>query len=88
MDKPTLIKSRTSNETLWIEEKHLLQTDEVVVGFPTTQPTSDLEKQAIVLAIATRSKRKYKARGERTELVGPKMTSPEVVQHLKLTGRL
>lgn len=88
MDKPTLIKSRTSNGTIWIEERHLLQTDEVVVQFPKEAPASDLEKQAIILAVAARRKRKYRAPGEKVELVGPKMTSPEVVQHLKLTGRL
>lgn len=66
----------------------MLSTDEVVVHFPQLEPKTELEKTAIIFAIAARRKRKHRVPGQRTKLVGPSMTSPEVVQHLRMMGKI
>ena len=66
----------------------MLPTDEVVVRFPELEPKTELEKTAVIFAIASRRKRKHRVPGQRTKLVGPSMTSPEVVQHLRMMGKI
>lgn len=85
MDKPTLIRARTGGTgTLWVEEAKLLATDQVIARFPTTAPETALERTALILAIASRRKRKYRERGTTTELAGPSVYSAEVAQHLQV----
>lgn len=84
MDRPTLIKSRVSTGTIWIEERDIISTDEVIVRFPKREPRTDLEKTALLFAVAFRQERAYRS----IKIVGPLVTSPEVVQHLRITGKL